>query len=156
MEAVVQQNAKVLVPNKEHKNFTETSEELPIGTIVEGEYKSIKGLRRGKPFSYRVFITDKGQIIYSNKIKEMEATEVTLGADSSQSSTTVDLIPAETYKTSRLLFSAAGAIGGYAYSKKRGCTGTTCTKYAVIGGILGYAAVYLFDKTKSVQITESK
>ena len=134
MEAVLKDNAKVLVPNKEHKNFTETSEELPIGTILNGEFKSIKGLRRGKPFSYRVFITEKGQIVYSNNLKEM----------------------AETYKTSRILFAAAGAIGGYAYSKKKGCTGKTCTKYAVIGGILGYAAIYFFDKTKSVTVTESK
>ncbi len=156
MEAVVQENAKVLVPNKEHKNFTETSEELPIGTILNGEFKSIKGLRRGKPFSYRVFITEKGQIVYSNNLKEMEVTEVTLGADSAQSETRVDLLPAETYKTSRILFAAAGAIGGYAYSKKKGCTGKTCTKYAVIGGILGYAAIYFFDKTKSVKVTESK
>ena len=26
MEAIVKENAKVLVPNKEHKNFTETNE----------------------------------------------------------------------------------------------------------------------------------
>lgn len=156
MEAVVNKNAKVLVPNKEHKNFTETSEEIPIGTIIKGEFKSIQGLRRGEPFSYRVFITEKGQIIYSNNLKEMEVTEVTLGADSAQSATKVNLLPSETYKTSRILFAAAGAIGGYAYSKKKGCTGKTCTKYAVIGGILGYAAIYFFDKTKSVKVTESK
>ena len=107
MEAVLKDNAKVLVPNKEHKNFTETSEELPIGTILNGEFKSIKGLRRGKPFSYRVFITEKGQIVYSNNLKEMEVTEVTLGADSSQSETRVDLLPAETYKPCRILFAAA-------------------------------------------------
>ena len=41
MEAVVLENAKVLVPNKEHKNFTETNEIVPQGTTVKGEFKSM-------------------------------------------------------------------------------------------------------------------
>lgn len=153
MEAKLIEDAKVLVPNKEHKNFTETNEELPKGTIVNGEFKSIKGLRRGEPFSYRVFITDKGQILYSNKLKQMEATEVMLGADSAQTPTRVDLLPAETFKTSRLIFAVAGAIGGYYYAKKKG---GKPTKFAIIGGLAGYAAVWAFDKTKTATVTPSR
>jgi hypothetical protein len=153
MEAIVLEDAKVLVPNKEHKNFTESNEFIPKGETLIGEFKSIHGLRRGQPFSFRVFITDKGQIIYSKKVKEMRATEVNLGADSSQSSTVVNLRPAETFKTSRILFSIAGAIGGYYYAKKKGKKTTT---YAVVGAALGYGAVWAFDKTKSVTVTKSK
>ena len=156
MEAILKEDAKVLVPNKEHKNFTETSEVIPKDTIVEGEFKSIKGKRRGEDFSFRVFITKEGQIIYSNKLKEMRTTEVTLGADSSQSATTIDLKPAETFKTSRILMTVAGAIGGYAYSKKKGCKGNACLKWSVLGAALGYATIYVVDKTRSVSITESK
>jgi hypothetical protein len=153
MEAVVLENAKVLVPNKEHKNFTETNEIVPQGTTVKGEFKSIGGLRRGQPFSFRVFITDNGQIIYSNKIKQMKATEVTLGADSSQSATVVNMLPAETFKTSRIVFALAGAIGGVYYARKKG--GNTL-KFGLIGGLAGYAAVWAFDKTKSVTVTPSR
>ncbi len=153
MEAIVKENAKVLVPNKEHKNFTETNEEIPKGTIVKGEFKSIKGLRRGEPFSFRVFVTDKGQIIYSNKAKEMKATEVMLGADSAQTPTRVDLLPAETFKTSRIVVALAGAVGGYMYAKKKG---QKPMKLALIGGLVGYAAVWAFDKTKSVTVTPSR
>ena len=153
MEAVLKEDAKVLVPNKEHKNFTETSEDIPKGTIVNGEFKSIKGLRRGKPFSYRVFITDKGQIIYSNKVNQMEATEVMLGADSAQTPTRVNLLPAETFKRSRIVVALAGAVGGYMYAKRKG---GKPMKYALMGGLAGYAAVWAFDKTKSVTVTPSK
>jgi hypothetical protein len=153
MEAIVLENAKVLVPNKEHKNFTETNEEIPQGTVVNGEFKSIKGLRRGEPFSFRVFVTDKGQIIYSNKLKEMKTTEVTLGADASRTPTVVNMLPAETFKTSRILFALAGAVGGFYYSKKKG---GNKMKYALVGALAGYGAVWAFDKTKSVSVTRSK
>jgi hypothetical protein len=153
MEAIVKQNAKVLVPNKEHKNFTETNEELPKGTIVNGEFKSIKGLRRGKPFSFRVFITDKGEIIYSNKVNEMKATEVTLGADGAVTPTRINMLPAETFKTSRVVVALAAAVGGYMYAKKKG---KKPIKYAVIGGLAGYAAVWAFDKSKSVTVKPSR
>lgn len=152
MKAIVLENAKVLVPNKEHKNFTETNEEIPKGTVINGEFKSIKGLRRGKPFSFRVFVTDKGQIIYSNKLKEMKNTEVILGADASQTPTVVNMLPAETFKTSRILVSLAGALGGFYYAKKKGASKI---KYAIVGAAAGYAAVWAFDKSKSVTVTRS-
>lgn len=155
MEAVVKENAKVLVPNKEHKNFTETNEEISKGTIVNGEFKSIKGERRGQPFSYRVFITDNGEIIYSNKVNQMIGTEVTLGADGRVTPTKVNMIPAETFKTSRLVMTLAGAVGGYYYAKKKN-GGKNAMKYALIGGAVGYAAVWAFDKSKSVKVTPSK
>jgi hypothetical protein len=152
MKAIVLENAKVLVPNKEHKNFTETNEEVPKGTVVNGEFKSIKGLRRGEPFSFRVFVTDKGQIIYSNKLKEMKNTEVILGADASQTPTVVNMLPAETFKTSRILFALAGALGGFYYAKKKGASKI---KYSIVGAAAGYAAVWAFDKSKSVTVTRS-
>lgn len=153
MEAVVLEDAKVLVPNKEHKNFTETNEVIPKGETLNGEFKSISGLRRGQPFSFRVFITNNGQIIYSNKVKQMEATEVTLGADSSRSATVVNMLPAETFKTSRVVFAIAGAIGGVMYARKKG---GNKLKFGLIGGLAGYAAVWAFDKSKSVTVTRSK
>ena len=157
INAVIIEDAQVLVPNKEHKNFTQTRETLPKGREIVGTFKSIKGKRRGEDFTYRVFITDNGEIIYSNKIKEqMKPTEVYLGADSAQTPTTVDLVPAETFKTSRLLGLAAGGVGSYLYSKKKNYDKRKCTKIALLGAALGYGAVYMFDKTKSVTITQSR
>ena len=156
MVAILKEDAKVLVPNSEHKNFTETNEVIPSGTKVTGDFKSIKGLRRGEPFSFRVFITENGQIIYSNKIKEMNTTEVVLGADASVTPTNINLVPAQAYRKTRVLATAIGLAGGYIYANKKGLKGKNAVKYAVIGGLLGYAAVWAFDKTKSVVITPSK
>ena len=61
-------NAVVLVPNKEHKNFTESKEVIPASTSLVGTFKVINGLRRGKAFDYRIFITDDGRIIYADKV----------------------------------------------------------------------------------------
>jgi len=78
MRATIIEDATTLIPNKDHRNFTETGVLIPKGTEVEGEIKNISGLRRGKPFVYRLFLTNKKQFIFLNKIKpNMEATEVT-------------------------------------------------------------------------------
>lgn len=153
MIATLKKDAKVLVPNKEHKNFTETSEVIPAGTELEGDFKSIRGERRGEPFSFRVFITNDGRIIYSNNVKEMKATEVMLGADSSATPTRVNFLPAETFKTSRVVVSLAAGIGAYMYAKKKG---KKAVKWAVIGAAVGYAAVWAFDRTQSAVVTPSK
>ena len=155
-DVIVIEDTKVLVPNKEHKNFTETKETMPKGTELEGTFSSIKGLRRGKPFSYRVFTDSDGNIIYSNKVKSMKATDVYLGADSSVSPTKVDLVPAETFKTSRLIGAVAGGVGAFMYSKRKGFDKKKAMKYAVVGSLLGYTAMYCYDKTRSVTITSSK
>ena len=86
----------------------------------------------------------------------MRATEVTLGADGAVTPTRVDMLPAETFKTSRVVVALAGAIGGYYYAKKKGKTGGSAIKYAVIGGLAGYAAVWAFDRSKSVVVKPSK
>jgi hypothetical protein len=155
-DVIVKETAKVLVPNSEHQNFTETKDTIPEGTTLSGSFKSIQGLRRGKPFSYRVFIDKNGQIIYSNKIKTMKATDVYLGADSSATPTMIDMVPAETFKTSRLVGALAGGVGAFMYSKKKGYDKKKTMKYAVVGGLLGYTAMYIFDKTRSVTIATSK
>ena len=155
--AVVIEQAHVLVPNKEHQNFTRTRETLPVGEKIVGTFKSIKGKRRGEDFSYRVFITNNGEIIYSNKIKEeMKPTEVYLGADSAKTPTTVDLVPAETFKATRLIGALAGGVGAYIYCKNRKMDKARCKTLAALGAALGYAAVYCFDKTKSVTVTQSR
>jgi len=144
MEATLIKEAKVLVPNKET---------IPEGTVINGEFKSIKGMRRGEPFSYRVFISEDGQIIYSKNIKEMKPTEVILGADGNVTPTTVDFLPAEAYKKERMIATIAGAAGAYFYAKKKG---KNAMKWAAIGGVIGYVAVMVLDKSKDGVVTPSK
>ena len=96
MEVTVIRDSKYLIPNQEHQNFTESNDIVGEGNILKGNYANIEGLRRGEPFTYKLFVTEDKRILYRNNVQPME-NEVTLGADSQRSSTVVDLIPAETF-----------------------------------------------------------
>ncbi len=156
MKAIVTQKTFVLTPNKDHKNFTETSDFIEEDTIVRGEPKEIRGLRRGKEFVYKLFITDKNQIIYLNKIKPMETTEVTLGADSTVSETKVNLIPAEKFSRAKMIGLAAGGAAGFAFAKYRKVEGMKkIGSYIALGALAGYVTAIVIEK-KGIVVKQSK
>jgi hypothetical protein len=149
--------APILMPNSEHKNFTESRFEIPKGTTIKGEFKIINGLRRGKPFDYRVFITEKEQIIYSKYVKPMATTEVTLGADAQVQATKVEMIPAERSATIKnVVGSATGGIIGYAIAKKQGVSNTKTIMYASIGALAGYLIAKQFTKKTGIVVEQAK
>ena len=123
-EGIIIEDTHVLTPNAEHKNFTATDEIIPAGTKVCGSKKIIKGKRRGEDFDYKIFVTDKNQFIYLNKIKPMQTTEVTMGADASKQTTaeskTVVSIPNKGHlnKTEIISTLVGGAIL-FAYCKHK-------------------------------------
>src|SRR6185369_16871584 len=94
-QVIVEQDAKILIPNGSHQNFTETGQVIPKGSKLVGEYIAINGMRRREPFQYKLFkIANTNKYIYQKFIKpleNMEKTEVTLGADSERSATTVKI-----------------------------------------------------------------
>jgi hypothetical protein len=151
------ETAPILIPNKEHKNFTESTFEIPKGKTISGDFKVINGLRRGKPFDYRVFITDKQQIIYSKYVKPMGTTEVTLGADAQVSPTKVEMIPAEKSRTIKnVIGGATGGIIGYAIAKKQGVSNTKTIIYASIGALAGYLIAKQYTKKQGIVVQSSK
>ena len=66
MKATVNKDSKCLIANSDHKNFTETNEVIEEGSVLNGDIKNVEGLRRGEPFTYRLFITKEGKILYGN------------------------------------------------------------------------------------------
>ena len=66
-------DADILIPNKTHENFTATDEIIPRGEKLKGIEKLIEGKRRGKPYTYKLFITDNDEIIYNNQNFRVEA-----------------------------------------------------------------------------------
>jgi hypothetical protein len=149
--------APILIPNREHKNFTESRFDIPKGKSVTGEFKVISGLRRGKPFDYRVFITDKEQIIYSKYVKPMATTEVTLGADAQVQPTKVEMINSEKSMTiSSVIGGATGGIIGYSIAKKQGVNNTKTIIYASIGALAGYFIAKQLTKKKGIIVQTSK
>ena len=149
--------APILIPNLEHKNFTESRFEIPSGTKITGQFKIINGLRRGKPFDYRIFVTNKNEIIYSKYVKPMGTTEVTLGADAQVSATKVEMIPAERNTTIKnVIGSATGGILGYAIAKKQGVNMTKTLIYASVGAIAGFLIAKQYTTKTGIFVQKAK
>lgn len=154
-EVKVLRDCKVLVPNKEHKNFTETKEEIKEGKVLNGRFVNINGKRRGEDFTYRLFITDKEKIIYQNCVKPMKTTEVMLGADSQVSPTVVDLTGAERRKKAKTMGLLVGAGLGFAYSKLyKKESWKKVAMFTALGAGIGFAAAYLVKN--KITVEESK
>lgn len=149
-------DAPILKPNRDHKNFVETGETIPNGTLLEGNERYISGLRRGESFVYKVFITKDNQIIYLNKIQPMANVEVLLGADGQVTPTKVDLINAETFSTLNAVGVVIGGISGFMYSKSKNHSTSQMALYTTLGVGLGYAASRLIKSNNKVKIETSK
>jgi hypothetical protein len=118
IEVVVNKDTKVLAPNKEHKNFTSTEEIIPEGTYLYGTEKRIQGLRRGEPFTYRLFFTDQEEVVYLNDVDKVEAMS---NADSQVMPRSVDLSQDNTtfsLNDKKLVFLLAGGAIGYFVGRK--------------------------------------
>lgn len=151
------ETAPILMPNMEHKNFTESSYDIPKGTTIKGNYSVINGLRRGKPFDYKVFITQKDQIIYSKFVKPMATTEVMLGADAQVQATKVQMIAAERNTTIKVVIgSATGGIIGYAIAKKQGLTDAKTILFASVGALAGFLIAKQLTKKTGIVVQKSK
>lgn len=157
LTGVLIEDTKTLIPNKEHKNFTETEITLPGGTEVIGELKEIKGKRRGEDFLYRVFSTDEGHIIFQNKINNlMPVTEVKLNADAQTTPTLVNLKPSETFSKVKTMGIVIGGLAGFAYAKYKKHDLKKSAMYIGIGAVVGFATAYVIDTQKKTIITPSK
>lgn len=151
------EDAPILTPNVSHQNFTETADYLEAGTEVNGDWKEINGLRRGKPFTYKVFITDNDEVIYSKYVKPMMTREITMGADSQVSATKIEMAGSER-KTNiiRAVSSATGAVIGYAYAKKRGLSKNRTLLFAGVGALAGFIISRQFTKGTGIVVQKSK
>jgi len=143
IEVVANKDTKVLVPNKEHKNFTSTEETIPEGTYLYGEEKRVQGLRRGQPFVYRLFFTDENEIIYLDDVDKVEAMS---NADSQVMPRNVDLATGNTtisLNDKKLLFLLAGGTIGYFVGKK---ISSNNTRNIVVGSLAGFLIGKMLDK----------
>lgn len=157
MKVEVIENTNVLIPNKEHKNFTETKEVISKGIELEGEPKTILGKRRGEDFNYKLFVTKDNRIIYLNKVKPMQTTEVTLGADSTQTPTVVSIPDDKKLLTTNIVISTLIGLGvGYYMSKKQKAEGNSKYVYMGAGALIGFGLGKYIEKRKSIKVKASK
>jgi len=151
------EDAPILTPNVSHQNFTETADFLARGTEVNGNWKQISGLRRGKPFTYKVFITDNDEVIYSKYLEPMGTREITMSADAQVTATKVEMVAAERKTTMiRAAASVAGAFLGYTYAKRKGMNRNKTILIAGAGALAGFIISRQFTKKTGIVVQKSK
>jgi hypothetical protein len=154
IQAKVINNATILVPNKEHQNFTDTGKFIEANTVIEGNPTIIKGKRRGEPFEYKLFVTNKNEFIYLKNIQPMNKTEVTLGADSAQTPTVVKTPNESNLGMRPVLGILIGAAAGYYYAKKK--NPTKITMFTAIGALAGFGVAKYMQGNGIVFFKKSK
>jgi len=163
MEVEVIEDAQILIPNKEHQNFTASSNVIKKGTILLGNEALIKGKRRGEAFTYKLFKTKNNQLIYLKKIKPMEVTEVTLGASgtsatSSVTTPTVISVPSgKKLLTNNVIIGTVIGVGvGYGWSKYKKLDKKSTIMYSVVGAIVGFGVSKYLEQRKAIVVKASK
>lgn len=150
MQVKLAEDARVLIPNSVHQNFTETEEIIHKDTILNGEPKVIRGLRRGEPFDYKLFLTENNKLIHLKKTRNMDATEVKLGADSSKTPTVVNLKQTVLAKPA-IIGAISGAVIGFGYAKYKKHETKKIGIYTLVGAVAGYVIGRVIAHTGSVK-----
>ena len=149
-------DAKVLIPNSAHQNFSETDEVIPKGTKIVGQQRLINGLRRGQPFTYRLFYTNNNKIIHLNKIKTMANTETTFGADSQVSPTIVRVPLQSRLAKASSMGAIGGAVIGFGWAKYKKQETKKLALYTVVGAVIGYVGGLIIENTRKESVVTSK
>ncbi len=142
-EVIVLEDTAILLPNNEHRNFTETDKLISKGTKLKGDFKNIEGLRRGKPFTYRIFQDKDGIILYAKNLHENK--ENMNGNDS-----TITLPSEKKLSTNYVMYSVLAGVLGYAIAKKMGKSGKTAFVVAGISAIGGYMIAKQVNKSQPI------
>ena len=158
MEAVLLQDAQVLIPNEAHKNFTRSNQIIKKVTKVIGEPKIIKGLYRGQPFDYNLFYTNNDEIIFMKHIKpkHMNTTEVTLGADAQKTPTTIQIPAQSNLGKAPIIGAVAGAALGFGFAKYKKVDHKHVLIYSAVGAVIGFVAAKFYQSHKDIKISKSK
>jgi hypothetical protein len=163
MKVTVTEDTRVLIPNQEHKNFTDSREVVKKDTILDGDEKLIQGKRRGEDFVYRLFsfkdsADNKYKLIYIKKTKPMETTEVTLGADSAVSDTIVKIPSAKALFTKNVVLGTLiGAGAGFGVAKYRKVEEKKkLIMYTIGGAVVGFAIAKYMEKRKAISVKAAK
>jgi len=155
MEVTVIKDSKYLIPNAQHQNFTESNDWVGEGVLLKGNFANIEGLRRGEPFTYKLFITEDKNILYQNSVEPMKTIELTSGADSQRTPTFVNLTPAETFNKVKTAGLVLGGVVGFAYAKYKKQDMRKVAMYIGVGAVLGYAAAYVIDRNRKATVVAS-
>jgi hypothetical protein len=154
-KVVAIKNGSFLTPNKEHKNFTDSGKNFRVGALMEGEFKNIQGKRRGEDFTYRLFFTNKGGVVYADCVTPLTATMEVISSAVGKNTeakaiptpppTNVKEISTKSGNTG-LIALGIGSVLGYIYSKGKNLSKEYTIIYTVGAGIILYGIHKTFTK----------
>lgn len=155
MKVITCSDVPVLIPNEQHKNFTDSDVVIPKGTTLTGEFRAIKGLRKSEPFTYRLFYTNKDQIIYTKNIKPvtMEKTEVTLSAEgTAQPHGAIISIPKNYFDKNAMYGAILGAAAGFGFAHYKKKSAKQKILFTCLGAVAGVVAAKVIVKAKAITV----
>lgn len=150
IQASVIQNTNYLMPNKEHKNFTASNENAREGTIINGSFKNVTGLRKGEPFVYRLFFVEDGKILYANCVQaDNVPSEILSGVDNNKSVKGIETNSSKGKIMKAELFIISGALIGYLIGRNKKLSTNNLIKSSIVGAVGAYGIYCIIDKNKS-------
>ena len=149
MKAVVIERAEILVPNPAHKSLSGTNTFIEEGSELEGNVSIIAAKRKGKPFDYRTFKTDKNQYIYLNKVK---LNDMNSNADAQVKTTDIDTKSRGIIHYAQWAGAVAGGLILHKIAKKKGKTGRTLWIWTAVGVAAGYGAGKFIQRQQGVLV----
>jgi len=157
MKVVVVKDTQLLIPNESHKNFTHSGQMIEADTIVQGKPQQIRGLRKGRPFIYKMFVTDNGLFIHLKNVKPMKTTEVKLGADAQRTPTKINMKNASSKSNKKYIGAIVGGVAGFAWCKYKKHSNKKMVGLIIAGAAIGFGAGYLLEGGASkIKVDPSK
>lgn len=148
MLVITEENSPILINNDEHKNFVETDKMIPKGTVLEGEYKNILGLRRGKKFMYRLFVDKDGIIVYEKNVKPM------MKSNMDGETRIIDMPSVKGNATTHAFISAGAGVIAFAVAKRMQRTNKQAFMIAGVTALVGYGIASYLRNSDSITYTK--
>ncbi len=144
-------DAPVLKPNRDHKNFSTTDEIVPRGTVLEGIEKYTNGLRRGEPFTYKLFVTKDEKIIHLKNVEPMKNNvEVLMNADGNPTGKAKVSLQDKNSRTYKVSGAIIGAIAGFGVAELKKKPLKTAIIFAAVGAAVGFGTATLLSKNNII------
>ena len=145
MIVIAKEDLPVLINNDEHRNFVETDKIIPKGTTLDGEFMSIKGLRRGKEFTYRVFKDKDGIIVYEKNLEPMMKFSKAEG-----DTRVIDMPSVKGNARTHAIVSGVSGVIAFAVAKKMGNTNKKAFMIAGVTALIGYGVASMVTSQKKI------